>query len=376
MIIEFHLNNKCNLRCTYCYQHYKSNDSMSLDTGKQIIDTLFPSIDSNIYHDYFGDKKTLEHDFPLEFSFFGGEALLDIDLIDGIMSYFEERNQGKIADYTISIATNGVLLSTKKVRAFTEKWSAHVRYDITLDGDKTLHDSCRKFADGSGSFDIVYDNFIKYKEYFGEEIAPLKAKMTLSPENIQYFADGYKFLDGIGMSITFNFACGKQSEWTDEKVAIAKEQLDIVVKYLLAKYNGTNTNIAIFDTMPLSPSPLISSCGTAGERISIDWNGDIFTCQMFSSTSIHDGKYPPIGNVFEGISESRMREHRYDIQHRSGDAYPSFCEGCRAKARLCEQCPAESYEMFGDVSAIDTSRCKPTKALLAAIDKYRAEKKN
>ena len=371
MIIEFHLNNKCNLRCTYCYQHYKSHDSMSLETGKQIIDTLFPTINKDTYKNYFKDIDSFsdDPDNPLEFSFFGGEALLDVDLIDEIMTHFVKVTNGEFKNYIISIGTNGILLSTKKVEAFSEKWLDHIRYDVTVDGNKEFHDTCRKFENGEGSFDIAYENFIKYNKLYGNAHVPLTAKLTVSPENIAYFADAYKFLDNLEVFINFNFACGKQSEWSDENINICKSQLRLVSDYILEKYGHTQNSILVFDNTKLGTDCTISSCGTEGDRISIDWNGDIFTCQMFSSTSIHDGSYKPLGNVFDGIDANQLKLNEFSITQREM-IYPKSCDGCRAKRMLCEQCPAESYELFGDVSIADTSRCKPTKILLAEIDRY------
>lgn len=42
-----------------------------------------------------------------------------------------------------------------EVQRFLDKWAKHLSLSISIDGDKQLHDSCRVFPDGSGSYDLA-----------------------------------------------------------------------------------------------------------------------------------------------------------------------------------------------------------------------------
>ena len=40
-MLTFQVTEDCNLRCSYCYQIKKSNNKMTLEMGKKIVDCLF-----------------------------------------------------------------------------------------------------------------------------------------------------------------------------------------------------------------------------------------------------------------------------------------------------------------------------------------------
>lgn len=54
-----------------------------------------------------------------------------------------------------SLTTNGTLLNGERARFLAEN---DFNIAISLDGSKKEHDTCRKFPDGSGSFDTVMQN--------------------------------------------------------------------------------------------------------------------------------------------------------------------------------------------------------------------------
>lgn len=56
-------------------------------------------------------------------------------------------------NWRISISSNGVLYFNPEVQKFINKWMNHLSFNISIDGNKKLHDSCRVFPDGSGSYD-------------------------------------------------------------------------------------------------------------------------------------------------------------------------------------------------------------------------------
>ena len=145
--VTFCVTESCNLACTYCYECHKSNRRMSWETAKKIVDGLFKG-------------EFVDNTAPaIILDFIGGEPLLEIDLIDRTVDYFKEKafslKHPWAYYYMISISTNGVLFDTPKVQEFIRKNYEHLSIGISIDGDKALHDSCRLFHDGSGSYDVV-----------------------------------------------------------------------------------------------------------------------------------------------------------------------------------------------------------------------------
>lgn len=136
---------QCNLRCEYCAFSgiYKENrvhsgNRMSFETAKRAIDFY------------------LEHsvDTPSAFiGFYGGEPLLEFDLIKKCVNYVKKTIEGKKIYFNLT--TNGTLLEDERVRFLAEN---DISIAISLDGSKKDHDICRRFPDGTGSFDIIIKN--------------------------------------------------------------------------------------------------------------------------------------------------------------------------------------------------------------------------
>lgn len=108
--------------------------------------------------------KFIERSFEsesLHLGFYGGEPLLEIELIKKCVDYIQKNVEGK--RITFGITTNGTLL-TGEVLQFL--YDNDFSITISLDGPKEDHDACRKFANGKGSFDIVVKNISEAKRLY------------------------------------------------------------------------------------------------------------------------------------------------------------------------------------------------------------------
>lgn len=156
--IVFETTTLCNLRCEYCcygdgYNTFeKRRDQRGLltfDTAKTIIDYL---------HTLFAEMNiSAAPKEPFAISFYGGEPLINFNVIKEIVEYAENLNlQNRIVTFTMT--TNATLLA--KYADFLQ--SHQFKLLISLDGDKS-HDAYRKTTNGKESFDIVIANLEKVK---------------------------------------------------------------------------------------------------------------------------------------------------------------------------------------------------------------------
>ncbi|MGN1133143.1 MAG: 4Fe-4S cluster-binding domain-containing protein, partial [Oscillospiraceae bacterium] len=94
-----HISHDCNLRCKYCFASTgdfgKGRKLMDFATGKMAIDFLLEKS---------GNRKFLEVDF------FGGEPLMNFDVVKQIVEYArsKEKEYGKTFRFTVT--TNGMLM--------------------------------------------------------------------------------------------------------------------------------------------------------------------------------------------------------------------------------------------------------------------------
>lgn len=111
--------------------------------------------------------------------FYGGEPLLQFDLMCRIIEYAEERMRGR--PLTFNMTTNGSLLNNKII----EYLEAHkVRTLISLDGPKEINDKNRVFKNGSGTYETVINNIKHIKENHPSYFNNVSINMVIDPSGL------------------------------------------------------------------------------------------------------------------------------------------------------------------------------------------------
>lgn len=166
--ICFELTQKCNLSCTYCcygdlYDHVGNDNNSELNE-----ETALCFLD-NLREDLSVQKNELSHR-KITIGFYGGEALLKVDVIKRLIHYIDE-NIKNIPNVFINyiITTNGLLLD-KYIDFLVENQFSVM---VSLDGNY-FNSSYRKMKNGKNSFDTLLSNlhFVKdkYPIYFENNI--------------------------------------------------------------------------------------------------------------------------------------------------------------------------------------------------------------
>lgn len=160
----------CNLRCKYCIYtgsyagsivHTEQN--MSLEVAKASIDYLSA---------HYADSKP-----PVAVGFYGGEPLLNFELMKQIVAYCRSRINKPLL---FTVTTNGTLLNDEINNFLKENCFSLL---VSMDGPKAVHDKYRHFwTSGKGSFDLIISNLKRLKEldkgYFESMV---RLSMTLVP---------------------------------------------------------------------------------------------------------------------------------------------------------------------------------------------------
>ncbi|HLP48748.1 MAG TPA: radical SAM protein, partial [Candidatus Kapabacteria bacterium] len=139
----------CNLKCHYCFNRNKSHipkKYMSKEVAKAAVDLLF---------------RESNHVETLNIGFYGGEPMLQFDLIKWIISYTNQKADEFHKTIKYNMTTNGTLLTDEGIQFITEN---KIHTTISLDGNREIHDKNRVFPDGSGSFDTVFSAYTRLKE--------------------------------------------------------------------------------------------------------------------------------------------------------------------------------------------------------------------
>lgn len=145
----------CNFRCVYCYEKDKIRPvTMSEENQDLLIDFV---------------KNNLSSAAKLAITWYGGEPLLALGIIEHLSEQFIKMCDEKNIEYDAQIITNGYLLTPSVLEKLLKFRVKHIQ--ITLDGDAQDHDKRRPLAGGLPTFDKIIDNLCKIKDYDEVSIA-------------------------------------------------------------------------------------------------------------------------------------------------------------------------------------------------------------
>lgn len=170
MHYTLHLTNNCNMACDYCYVDNRETEAMTLETARKAVDMASSAGGGSV-----------------GIIFFGGEPLLEKDLIYEIVQYCRTRETRGECLYHFKVTTNGLLLDNEFMD-FSK--NNGVLIALSHDGVSEAHDLHRKAKGGSGTFDRLsptIDLLLSYQPY-----APVL--MTINPDSVQYYADSVMHL--------------------------------------------------------------------------------------------------------------------------------------------------------------------------------------
>lgn len=335
-----------------CYQFNKTKERMSFETGKKFIDNLLSD-----KYDYIN-----RYNSPaIILEFIGGEPLLEVVLIRKLYEYFLEQcyklNHPWFSLHRLSICSNGLQYFDPEVQSFFKEYSANISFNISIDGNKELHDSCRIQPNGEGSYDIDIKALNHYATHY---IPDRNSKMTLAPSNIQYLFESVKSFIGQGMKV-INLNCVFEEGWKPKHALIEYEQLKLLSNHILEN-DLENIYLSIFNERqesvgnPLNDS---NSCGGSGKMLSLRPNGQFYPCIRFMPTSVgNDVEDLCIGHIDKGLdsrnSKSKVLKKLDGITRRT--QLTDICFECPI-GNQCPGCTALSHTVFGTPNKKATFSC-------------------
>ena len=326
-----HIAHDCNLACRYCFAgegEYRGRRAlMSYEVGKAALDFL-------IAHS--GKRRNLEVDF------FGGEPLLNWQVVKDLVAYGREQEQLHDKKFRFTLTTNGVLLDDE-VMEFCNREMANVV--LSIDGRREVHDEMRPFRKGAGSYDLIVPKFQKFAESRGQEKYYVRG--TFTHYNTDFASDVLHLADLGFKQISVEPVVAEEKD----DYAIRREDLP----YLFAEYDrlaaemvrrkkeGGDFNFFHF-MIDLEGGPCVakrlSGCGSGTEYLAVTPWGDLYPCHQF----VGNEKFL-LGNVYDGIVEKGICD-----EFKSCNVYAKeSCRNCFAKFYCSGGCAANAYNFTGDI---------------------------
>lgn len=152
----------CNCDCHYCFEKDVRNTSDSL-SARDIISFI---------------KAKAEGKESLTIQWFGGEPLQRIELLECVSNEISKYCSDAGMSFAFNLVTNGVLL-TKDIAHCLARCNVR-KVQITLEGDKLLHDKIRVTKDKGTTFSQIIDNV----NHCGN-ILDISIRVHVAPYNVE-----------------------------------------------------------------------------------------------------------------------------------------------------------------------------------------------
>ena len=335
-----HVAHTCNLNCEYCFAgqgKYHGEDAiMSFETGKKALDFLVENS---------GTRKNLEVDF------FGGEPLVNFDVVKKLVEYARSIEKEKNKHFRFTLTTNGVLLDDDVIDFLNKEMNNVV---LSLDGRKEINDAKRKRLDGTGSYDIIVPKFKNFVQKRGDKEYYMRG--TFTRDNLDITNDIFHMADLGFTELSMEPVVSK----TDTDYALREEDLDtiyeqyeILAKEMIKRKKEGRPFTFYHYMIDLSAGPCIykriTGCGSGTEYLAVTPNGDFYPCHQF----VGDKKFL-MGNVDEGITNTSLRD-----EFKLCNVYSrKECKDCWAKLYCSGGCSANSYHTTGSINGVYDYGCK------------------
>lgn len=336
-----HVAHACNMTCGYCFagegEYHGERAIMSYDTGKRALDWLIENS---------GTRKNLEVDF------FGGEPLLNFEVVKQLVAYGRSREKECGKNFRFTLTTNGMLLDDEVIEFANREMSNVV---ISLDGRKEINDRMRQTHEKSGTYDKILPAFKKLAESRNQKDYYVRG--TYTHYNTDFASDILHMADLGFKELSIEPVVAPP----DAPYALKEEDLPrllseyerLASEMLERKREGKGRDFTFYHYMiDLTGGPCIvkriSGCGVRTEYVAVTPSGDLYPCHQF----VGDEKFL-LGNIYDGITNSSVCD-----KFKNCNVYShTECRDCFAKLYCSGGCAANAYHTTGDISGVYEMGC-------------------
>ena len=354
-----HVAHTCNLNCEYCFasqgKYHGERALMPIEVGKRAIDFLVEN------------SGTRHH---LEVDFFGGEPLMNFDVVKQIVAYARsiEKEHGKLFRFTLT--TNGMLIDDDVIDFANREMDNVV---LSLDGRKEINDHFRKTIGGVGSFDIIVPKFQKLVEARKGEKYYMRG--TFTHRNPDFTNDIQTMLDlGFNELSMEPVVCPPTDKYAldeNDKQIIFGEYEKLADMMIKRRKEGRPFTFYHY-MLDLEGGPCIykriSGCGSGTEYMAVTPTGELYPCHQFVGNKDY-----LMGDIWQGVVRTDIRD-----KFKKCNAYSrKECEECWARLYCSGGCAANAFNATGDINGVYPYGCDLFKkriecALMLKVDEQGA----
>lgn len=323
----------CNLRCRYCYVSAMPPTTMPLGDGQHAIDRAV---------------RSLADGGRLELGFFGGEPLLQPDLVGALADYAVACCRQSGHELSMQLTTNGTLAAGKA-------WDVMRREDmqvaVSCDGPDGVHDLNRRTAGGHGSAEQVATTIHRL---LAEGRNPWVI-CVVGPETVASLPQGIMRLAAMGIT-DIQPSLNLWARWSDRDITALEQALAECAD--LWKSSAGRLAIGWFDEMAGAMAGVrwqrCARCAFGAGQIAVTPAGNLYPCERLIGGDRHDNPWRLAGKVTDDADFLSYRPY----PQRSHPA----CQACTIRDFCNTTCRCSNFVRTGDATSPDRLLCRLNQA--------------
>lgn len=334
-----HVAHTCNLNCAYCFasqgKYHGDRAVMPFDVGSRALDFLIERS---------GARRNLEVDF------FGGEPLMNWDVVKRLVAYARGREAETGKRFRFTLTTNGLLIDDDVIDFANREMHNVV---LSLDGRREVHDRCRVDYAGNGSWDRVVPKFQRLVEARGGRGYYMRG--TFTHANPDFLRDVQAMLDLGFAELSMEpvvAAPGDPDALTEDDLPVVLGQYERLAALMLEREREGRPFTFYHYMLDLTGGPCVykrvSGCGSGTEYMAVTPWGDLYPCHQFVGEEAFR-----LGDVWHGVTNP-------DAQNAfaSCNVYAKpECRDCWARLWCSGGCAANAYHAAGSVTGVYETGC-------------------
>jgi uncharacterized protein len=312
---------------------------MSPDTARQVIEFIF---------------RHAPPDETIEIGFFGGEPLLEFELIKTITEMILEHPSYNRAPVEFTVVTNGTIFSDEMPDFLTRN---DFGFGISCDGPPDVQDMFRCFPDGSGSSSVVES----VMQRAVEALPSVMVNAVYHPRTLHRLPEVVSYFSSLGIRqiyLTPDFSASWTKQDADLLPGIYQKIAQLYIDYYLQDtphyISLIDGKIAVILREGYQPG---ERCKMGRGEFAFAPSGNIYPCERLIGSD--DGAAHCIGHVSTGLEPGEMCRH---LKPRT--AVNIECMDCGIKDYCMNWCACSNYFSTGYYNRVGPFLCASEKTAI------------
>jgi len=353
--LDLFVTESCNLACPYCFARSRSDArEMPASLAHQAIEWLCASRSNRLH-----------------VTFWGGEPLLRLRLLQEISEDFVDRARFAGKQASLSLPTNGTLL-TPGAFDWIERFG--VRTFLSIDGDAETQ-AGRPLRSGKRSHPLAQQGLARDIERRGRRAT--RVRMTVTPDNAARLPDNIRYFARQGVDRLMAYPA-YDMPWTEDDVkafAHAERQVADILAGWLQRSRNPRRMVRLDAWMPVLRALAgrgrtrrggdpVSPCGVGLDLVAFNTDGTFSPCHRFTFYERSKGRTAGRGALPSGPDTGPLRAFEGLTWGRQRGVVP--CPECDLYSLCTMGCVAINEASTGDLLRVPDWACALQRARVDA----------